>query len=108
MDAIVGNLFQFVCLGLATGAASITVAKSKFFTNFREWFSDTTFKEDLINCPYCVSHYIAALFVVVAWPTTGFNSLANFVISWLAVVALGTFVGGLILRAYTLPEEDDD
>lgn len=81
------NFYELTILSLAIAAASMTITKS----NAMDWFRGLVSKlghwfEDLIHCPYCLSHWLAA-FSVVAWFR---GSLGEMIITGLAVVTLAS------------------
>ena len=89
--------FELVCLGLACGTASLTIAKAEFFKPIREMVPEHIWFGKLIRCPYCVGHWIAAGLVALSWrsilstsATTYTNALTLFIV-WLAVTGVGAF-----------------
>lgn len=55
----------------------------------------------LISCPYCMSHWIAALGVAVFGTNVmGDPAAAGYIVTWLCVITLSSLLGGLVLRSY--------
>lgn len=101
-------------LALAVGSVAMTITRTSIFRAPRHWVQrKSDFFGDLVSCPYCMSHWLVLAAMVsfrprlldtgswfLDYPGTGF-----------ALVALSTFVGGLVLRAYSAlppPSEPDD
>lgn len=90
---------ELLILSLATAAISMTVAKAPVFESVRYWFDGRNeWLADLIHCPYCLSHWVAFLAVIVYQPR--FVSSGVEIIDWfvsaMAIVAVATAVSGLI------------
>lgn len=106
-----------VAMALAVATGSMTVTRSKVFKPLR-WAIQrrSVFFGDLITCPYCFSHWVA--FAIVAWfrPRLVESSvpLVDYAVSAFAVVALATYGGGLIFRAFAVmpppstPDEEEE
>lgn len=77
---------ELLQVSLATAAISTTTSKSKMFAWMRSRTSGAV--AELVNCPYCTSHWVAAL-LVSAFPWTTW-----LVIQWAAVVALTSIING--------------
>jgi len=98
------NIFlALICLALAVSVASVTLTKGKVFAPLREKVKGwSSWWGELINCPYCISHWFALALVLVYRPITvqsGFIIL-DLIVTALVVVALAAFSSGLILRAF--------
>lgn len=122
------QIVEAVLLSFGTAAASITITKSKFFRSFRIWVLDIgwgypnmsgdfprdvvlgqmvkdgvkqPFIYQLITCPYCMSHWIAALGVLLFNTNVmGDPVVAGYIVTWLCIVAASSLVGGLVIRSY--------
>lgn len=80
-------LHDLVILSLAVAALSMTVAKSNVMAWLRDFVSEFgAWAEELIHCPYCLSHWLAVVGVVM-WLN---GSVIELVISGLAVVTLAS------------------
>jgi hypothetical protein len=80
---------DIILLALAVSAASMTITTS----NVTEWLRVSVSKlgqrfEELIHCPYCLSHWLAAI-VTVAWFKGPMNEMivAGFAIVTIASLA---------------------
>lgn len=88
---------------LAVGSLSMTLARSRMFREVRWWLArngrDMTW--DLVKCPWCVSHWVAMVTVAVYEPVRMTNSpFLDWMLNWLAVVALAPVAAFLIHRIY--------
>jgi Protein of unknown function (DUF1360) len=94
---------QFLILGLGVGLISLTLVKGTIFKRLRDEVAyRSDFFGELLSCPYCTSHWVAAIamviwhprlvdcgFIVVDWIMTGF-----------ALVAVATMAAGIIYRLF--------
>jgi hypothetical protein len=81
------NFYELTTLSLAVAAASMTITKSNAMIWFRELVSKLGYwAEELIHCPYCLSHSLAALSIVMWYR----GSPKEMILTWLAVVALAS------------------
>jgi multisubunit Na+/H+ antiporter MnhG subunit len=91
-----------VILAIAVAAVSMTIGRAKVSEGFRSWADNkSAWLGKLVNCPYCISHWIAL--VAVAWYrprviTSGFIVFDWFV-SLFVIVALASLVSGMIKLA---------
>jgi len=53
---------QTFIMAFVIGTAAFIITKSKLFENFRDQITHPFFKK-LINCPYCLSFWLAALWI---------------------------------------------
>jgi len=81
------SLDNIILTSLAVAAASMTISKSNamywlrnLVTRLGVWF------EELIHCPYCLSHWLAAVSVI-AWFR---GTLGEMIITGLAMVTLAS------------------
>jgi hypothetical protein len=79
---------DLILLSLAISSISMTITKSNVMAWFRSrvavlgsWF------EELFQCPYCLSHWLAALGVIVLFKGT----LIQLIVAIMAVVTLSSF-----------------
>ena len=78
---------EIILLALAVSSVSMTVATS----NAMEWLRSLVSKlgqrfEELIHCPYCLSHWLAAI-VTLAWVK---GSVSELVVTGFAIVTLAS------------------
>jgi hypothetical protein len=96
-----------LALALAVASASFTIARTKVFAGPRAWVSRRSkWARSLVACPYCVGHYLCAAAVAAYWPqATLVRQWApyDYLVSWMAVVAVSALVIGAIGRAIAPP-----
>lgn len=99
---MLNDLITILVLSLATASMSFTLARSKIFEKFRRWVSrKSNGLGYLVNCPYCVSHWIAAYLVLDYGPRPlEFWRPLDLVISIFTVIALSAMFIGLIGLAF--------
>ncbi len=91
-----------VILAIAVAAVSMTIGRAKVSRGFRDWVeTKSAWFGELVNCPYCISHWIA--FAAVAWYrprviTSGFI-IFDWIVSLFLIVALASLVSGMIKLA---------
>lgn len=83
-----------ILLSLATSAVSVTISHAKIFTWLRK-LPESKFLQDLLHCAYCLSHWFAAVGIVIYG--RGIMPLASWPLYWLAAVALAAIWSTLIL-----------
>jgi hypothetical protein len=107
------NAITILALALANGAIALTVTKSKFFAWLRAWLSIQTsrpgkFAYGLLSCPYCFSHWLGIVAVIVWRPRLTFVPdygvsylwIADYVVTTFVVIALSALVAGCIFRLF--------
>lgn len=100
-------LVDLLILGLATSTVSVTLGQSKLFRPVRQFVNMRMgrFFGDLIECPYCLGHWVAVP-VVAARPLLWgpdilpYSSVGKFVLLWLATVSISSIVSGLVNKLY--------
>jgi hypothetical protein len=93
------TMFTLILLSLAVSAASMTFAKANVFAWFRAWVGKhSEFFGELVNCPYCTSHWFAAAGALVFQPLAynGVFPLWTFLLTMFVTVALAAFWSGVI------------
>ena len=91
---------EIILLALAVASTSVTLSKS----NATEWLRQQISKlgkwpEELIHCPYCLSHWIAAAGVLLMGQAT----LFQYFLHTMAVVTLATYASiGIVYYFLTL------
>lgn len=106
---------DLLILGAAVGAFSFTIVK--LFTDIRplkeyrlRLVGRNDFLSKLLSCPYCLSHYVAAIAtlivrlhpVAVDVPYVGW--LIELAITWMALVAIAGLVAGTLKHLYLAQE----
>ncbi len=107
-----------IALSIANGAIALTITKSKFFAGMRAWLSLRTswlgkFAYGLLSCPYCFSHWLAAVSVVLWQPRLTYIHygrvsglwIADYVVSAFVLVGMSALVAGCIFRLFKDPAE---
>lgn len=92
-------------LALAVGSASFTVARTKISVPFRTWvMKKSKWFGGLVTCPYCTSHWLAAVAVGIYRPRpVELWAPVDWGVAWLMTVALAAFVIGLVTRSVLPP-----
>jgi hypothetical protein len=86
-------------LGLAVGGLSTTISKAHALDIPRAWIArHSKVLGELIHCPYCVSHWIAAAIVVAAPAKITGNAFVDYPAQGFSLVALGAFTVGMIMK----------
>src|SRR5271168_4859049 len=97
------DLFVVFILGIATGMISLFLTKSALLNGFHTWLEKhLPFVEELLSCPWCTSHWVAAFFMLVyqpliltfadrpAWMYTSrlnyFLTPVDWIVSWMVMV----------------------
>lgn len=91
-------MLDVLILALASSAIALTITLSSIFENLRrlakkknEWLGE------LVRCPYCLSHWVALVFVVVYRPVLVEMWLPiDLIVSWFVVVAITAIISGII------------
>ena len=107
---------MITAIALATSAISITIGKGKVFNPLREALGKRTKQRgrhfitskllELLKCPYCLSHWIAALFVFAYRPL--FFDIwweADLIVSLFAIVALANMISWVVLKSLILMDQ---
>ena len=82
---------------LAVAAISFTISVTSVFKSVRTKLGEISpFLEELIHCPYCLSHYVT-LFFFVFLP---FEGIIPAIIDYFAVIGGVAIVHYVMLRAY--------
>lgn len=78
----------------ATGAITLTVTRSKLFSDLRQWtVNRSEFFGELVTCPWCFSHWVSLLVMLASgWHT-------NFFIQVMAVVAIAAPIQWLAMQS---------
>jgi len=100
---ILSPVFDLVVLGIATGAISMVVSRSTIFNAFHDWLEKrSVFLEDLLSCPWCLSHWIALVFTIIYHPlivTSWFVPLDYFV-TLMVMTVVAAITARIIYSAY--------
>ena len=91
---------------LAVGSLSMTIGRSRLFREMRWWIArhtggDESMCWDLIKCPWCLSHWFSLCVVALGGPVAVTSRWGlDFLINWLALVALAPLSAFFIHRIY--------
>lgn len=96
------NIQEFVVLALAVAAASFTIARTKITEPLRKKLGTTSWFGKLINCPYCVSHWLS-FGAVGIYRVRLVDQLyvLDLLVTAMAMVAVSAFIIGQIQWALT-------
>lgn len=89
-------------LSLAAGTAAFTITRTKISEPAREAIKKRSeWAGNLVSCPYCTSHWLAAAAVTLMAPkiTDRDSKVLNWGVSWLAVTAGSAVVSGWIKQS---------
>lgn len=90
-----------IMVGVAAGTAAFTVTRTKITAGLRDWtMKHNKWLGQLLSCPFCLSHWLAAIGVLIYQPRlTERWIVTDLGLSWLVAVALAAFTFGLIGKA---------
>lgn len=90
------QLSQLVWLSVATASISFTITKTQTFDFIRDRLPNGI-PYELSTCPYCMSHWVAMLFVAIYRPTPFSGHWVDWFASVFVIVTLSTFMVQAIL-----------
>ncbi len=96
----------FLVLALCNGATSTSLTKTRIFRFFRTFVSSRSkFLGEMVNCTYCMTHWISLISVMIWRPRITYCGFAplDYLVSVFAIVALSSIVSGIIYRLSTSP-----
>jgi hypothetical protein len=95
-----GALAQLGVFSLAIGGLSTTIAKAHVTKPLRDWCERRVkIIGEMLNCPYCVSHWISFLVVISAPISFGTDShVVDFLAQLFAQVSMAALVSASITR----------
>lgn len=89
-------------LAVATASISFTITKTQTFSFIRVRLPDGILYE-LMNCPYCMAHWVAAFFVAIYQPMPFTDRWFDMIASVFIIVTLATYmIQGIMLIARML------
>ena len=97
------EMLQLAYLSVACGAASLVVSKGAVFDRAHKWLEPRApLLEQMLSCPWCLSHWVALALVLVSrpLPLTGLLPVDYFVAT-MVVVALSSLTARAIFWAYS-------
>jgi len=100
MNAIIVILM----ISLASAAISFTITTTTIFLWLRELVSPIHHKlEELIHCPWCLGHYVAATLLIIFNSKTLFidiNPFWHYILNWFTAVCIMGLCHYILLQAY--------
>jgi len=97
---IVYQVGRVLEMGVATGVVTLTLTRAKMFLPARRWIIDrSSWWGELVSCPYCMAHWVAAFFTICSFATWGRPRAIQGVLVWLVTVGLGSVVAKSIFLA---------
>lgn len=99
-------VYTVIVLSLAVSSISVTVTRSKVFAPFRAWIGARHEKlGGLFSCFYCLSHWLAAAFVLVYQPRLLSLWLPlDLVVAVFAIVTIASIFSGLTILSFRIAE----
>jgi hypothetical protein len=97
------SIITLVMVALAVSSATFTITSTGIFKEVREILSKIHHKvEELIHCPWCLSHWVGFLFVAISGSTYKFTGawFIDFVMSVFFITAISGAFHYVLLRAY--------
>jgi hypothetical protein len=108
--------YHVVVLGIATGAISLFLTKSSLLNGFHTWLEKKSpFLGEMLNCPWCTSHWVAGFFTLVyqpllldwgwrpAWMYTSWLNYAfvpvDYAVTIFVMAAISALTAGAMYRA---------
>lgn len=101
---IIYHVFQIVVLGVATGAISMVLTKSTVLNFMHDWLeAKIPFLGEMLNCPWCTSHWVALFFVLVYRPQliNGWYPV-DYLVSLFVIVVISAVTARIIHSAYKI------
>jgi hypothetical protein len=99
-------MINLLVAALCCGSISFTITTTSIFKGLREFVSKFHHKlEELIHCPWCLNHYVVALYILLSgrpFHLVRFfgNEIMDFALSLFTVVGLSGLLHYVLLRAY--------
>jgi hypothetical protein len=94
---------NLISLGVACGAISMVVSRSTIFNGFHNWLEKrSVFLEDLLSCPWCVSHWIAFVFTLIYHPlvVTSWWVPLDYIVTIMVMTVIAAITARIIFSAY--------
>jgi len=96
----VNGLVEVIILSLATTAISVTISKSDVFASIREHiFRISNWLGELVSCSYCLSHWVAIVFVAIYQPVIIQKwFIVDLLVSMFSIVTISAILSGTIIK----------
>lgn len=96
-------IFDLLFLGIATGAISMVVSRSTLFNALHAWIEKrSVFLEDLLSCPWCLSHWMSLIFTIIYHPlvvTSWFRPL-DYLVTLMVMTVISAVTARIIYSSY--------
>lgn len=101
------QLLPFILLGICCGVISYTITKGSIFGPLRLWMIDRSlFLAKLLQCPYCMSHWVACGAMLVFQPKMiGGNVVADYIATGFALTGLSVLTAGTFFKLFYTKED---
>lgn len=98
------DYYKLILAALSCGGISFTITFTSIFSGFRELVAKMHKKlEQLIFCPWCLNHYVVAIFLLTSdldYIVVSKYVLYNFLVTLFAMVSIGGLLHYVLVRAY--------
>lgn len=92
-------MFEFIVLAMAVAAMSLTLAKAKVTSRLRGWLlTKVPWLGEMVQCIYCVSHWIAFGVALVVMPLQPYPDWLNLLITTFSLVGLAAIINGAAIK----------
>lgn len=102
---------EIVWLSLTAASLTLTISKGKIFRNPRNRLTMlNSWLGELINCPYCTSHWISLLLVAIFRPRPLVSEIMiiDLAVSMFILVSLSSMLIGLIYKSISMVSTDEE
>jgi hypothetical protein len=96
-------VFNLIVLGIASGAVSMVVSRSTIFNSFHNWLEKrSVYLEDLLSCPWCLSHWVALVFTIIYRPLviTSWLIPVDYFVTVMVMTVIAAITARIIYSAY--------
>jgi Protein of unknown function (DUF1360) len=99
---VIDILFKVLVLGIATGAISLVLTKSTVFNFLHDWLeAKVPFLGEMLNCPWCTSHWIALFFTLIYRPLlVNVFAPVDYLVTIMVMVVIAAVTARIIYSAY--------
>lgn len=97
------ELIKVIVLAFVVSPICLTITKTEVFKPLRTFIKSRSTKlGKLFSCPYCFSHWISFMMVVIFKPVViscGFFFLIDYAVSMFIMIAVSTLISGFVYQA---------
>src|SRR5580658_4696274 len=96
------EIMTVLWLGIATGAISLVLTKSTVFNFLHDWLeAKLPFLGEMLNCPWCTSHWVALFFTLIYHPLlTNVFAPVDYLVTIMVMVVIAAVTARIIYSAY--------